>query len=213
MAEIYVLNLNDCGKEILSLADKISQKRALAVKKMKNESAALQKIASEVLLAYSLKAELPLETAHKKYGKPYIASLPFFNISNSTDYVVCAVSNKEVGVDVEKISRMKNTLARHILSTAEYENEQTVSGARLQTLLCEKWTRKESYLKMLGVGLRRKMTDLTFAGDTLLGEDVFSRVYGIDGGYLLAFCRSAPTSVSIINVTKQNLIDYFKIEM
>lgn len=214
MAEIYVLNISECQCILSALLPQISEKRRTAAERVaqKNKNASLEKIASEVLLAYALKQELPTSYKLFKNGKPYIPTLPFFNISHSFPYVVCAVSNKEVGVDIEKISRMKTTLSRQILSAAEYENSETVSGAALLNLLCEKWVRKEAYLKMLGIGLRRSMTDITFTGDELLGEDVFSRVYPLDN-FLISFCRSEKVPVSIINVTADELAKYFNVSI
>lgn len=212
MAEIYVLDISDCAGALEALRPQVSEKRKAAAARVKNEQAALQKIAAEILLAYSLKQSLPLEYKLLKNGKPYIPTLPFFNISHSDNFVVCAVSNKEVGVDIEKISRMKTGLSRHIMSPREYENSQTVSGARLQNLLCEKWVRKEAYLKMLGVGLRRKMTELTFVGNELVGESAFSRVYELEG-YLISFCRSEEVPVTLIPVTQKDLAIHFNIEI
>lgn len=213
MAKIYVLNIAECESVLSALLPKISEKRSVAAQRVaiKNKNASLEKIASEVLLAYSLKQTLPLSYKLQKNGKPYIPTLPFFNISHSFPFVACAVSNKEVGVDVEKVSRMKTTLSRQILSDTEYKNSETVSGAKLLQLLCEKWVRKEAYLKMLGIGLKRSMTDLTFVGDELVGEDVFSRVYNVEG-HLLSFCRSEKVPVSIITVTASDLIEYFSLD-
>lgn len=214
MAEIYLLNISECQGILETLLPQISEKRKQASERVapKNKNASLEKIASEVLLAYALKQQLPTTYKLQKNGKPYIPTLPFFNISHSFPYVVCAVSNKEVGVDIEKISRMKTTLSRQILSPVEYKNSQTVSGAKLLNLLCEKWVRKEAYLKMLGTGLRRSMTELTFLGDELEGEQIFSRVYPIES-HLLSFCRSEQVPVSIIPVTTDNLTQYFNIEI
>ena len=214
MAEIYIINISECEGVLSALLPKISEKRRAAAERVasKNKTAFLEKIASEVLLAYSLKQQLPTPYKLQKNGKPYIPTLPFFNISHSFPYVACAVSNKEVGVDIEKVSRMKTTLSRQILSDAEYKNSETVSGAKLLNLLCEKWVRKEAFLKMLGIGLKRSMTNLTFIGDELVGEDIFSRVYSVDS-HLLSFCRSEKVPVSIIPVTANDLAQYFNITL
>ena len=213
MAEIYIIDTSKCKNEILALTDRVSKKRQETVLKLKNEGAVIQKLASEIILAYSLGQELPITYKTQKNGKPYIPTLPFFNISHSGNFVVCAVSNKEVGVDIEEISRMKISLARKILSAKEEVLHQAVSGAKLQYLLCEKWVRKEAYLKMLGIGLKKDPTSLSFDGDTLIGEEIFSRVYPIGTTHLLSFCRSEDVPVSIIEVSPNELIEYFKIEI
>ena len=49
-------------------------------------------------------------------GKPYIENEKFFNISNSGDVFCIAVSDVPVGVDVQKIIRFNQKLAKRICS-------------------------------------------------------------------------------------------------
>ncbi len=210
MAEIFILNTKGCEELILSLIDRVSDKRKGAVLKLKRDEAKIRSIASELLLAYSLKMPLPLSYKTDKNGKPFIPSAPFFNISHSGSFVVCAVSDSEVGVDIEETRKMKPTLIKSILSEKELLSSQKFSGAALQKLLCEKWVRKEAYLKMLGVGLRKSMTSVTFEDDTLLENEVFSRVYDL-GTFLLSFCSSDETPVSMNTVSKEEVMRYYEI--
>ena len=209
MAEIHIIDITSVSDLLIELKDRVSERRQSAYQKAINEQNALISVASEVILSYALKQNLPLSYKTNKKGKPFIPTLPFFNISHSGKYVVCAVSNKEVGVDIEKISRMRIDLSRRILSSEESRKNSSVSGAGLQKLLCEKWVRKEAYLKMTGDGLRKPMTSLSFDGDRLEGEEVFSRVYNDFNGYLISFCRQEEVPVSIIEVTKQDLFNYY----
>ena len=46
-----------------------------------------------------------------EYGKPYLASGDlFFNLSHCGDMVVCAVCDREVGVDIQRIDYRKNVI-------------------------------------------------------------------------------------------------------
>lgn len=211
MAEIYILNVSECEEELLKLLPKISKERISKIEKLYNAQARLLSIASEVILAFSLSESLPITYKTDKNGKPFIPTLPFFNITHSGILVGCAVSNKQVGLDIEKISRMKMDIARKILSPEEYSATQYISGARLQALLCEKWVRKESYLKMTGEGLRRSMTSLNFSGDTLEGTAVFCRTFPICDGYLLSFCREEEVPLNLRFVSKADLKEYFSL--
>lgn len=97
-------------------------------------------------------------------GKPYAAGLDaHFNISHSGHYVVCAVSEKPVGIDVEQMRPVRARLAKRVCTEAEYawyqeaeSNEETIRR------FFRIWTTKEAYFKWVGTGI----TDLK-AFDTL----------------------------------------------
>ena len=77
-------------------------------------------------------------------GKPYFANSDiYFNYSHSKNYIACAVSNHEVGIDIEETTRyITNRVSKKYL---ENENE---SDKKL-----EKWVKKEAYSKLKGLGL------------------------------------------------------------
>ena len=47
--------------------------------------------------------------ARGEKGKPFIVGVEnvFFNISHSGDYVVCSVSDREIGIDIEKRAKLE----------------------------------------------------------------------------------------------------------
>ena len=94
-----------------------------------------------------------LSLAYGEHEKPYLLNRKelCFNLSHSGSVAVCAVSSSPVGVDVEKPRTPTPALLRHCFT----ENE-------LRWFACQPdpdrafirlWTRKESYLKLLGTGL------------------------------------------------------------
>lgn len=104
---------------------------------------------ARALLKYAVKREYGLDIsdyseAKTPSGKPYLEGAPFFfNLSHSGECVVCALSDGEVGVDVERIaSHSERTLYRFCGERIESSREQM----RL-------WTRYESYGKMTGIGI------------------------------------------------------------
>ena len=94
--------------------------------------------------------------AYGKEGKPYLDGTEgvFFNLSHSGEYAVCAVSEKEIGCDVEKISECRLTLAKRFFSAAEYDMllAQETEEEK-QELFYRLWTLKESFIKAVGKGL------------------------------------------------------------
>lgn len=105
-------------------------------------------------------------------GKPYAKGLPVeFNISHSGDIVVCAVDDKPVGIDVEKICPIDLMVARLICTDDELSHlfghaptEQDFIYTTDQELLVRffnLWTAKEAHGKCIGVGMQMNQNSNT----------------------------------------------------
>lgn len=108
-------------------------------------------------LKYILKEYYGIENYnyyYDKYGKPYIDNYLYFNYSNTSSYVVLAISLNEVGIDIELSSRIfPSNLINYILNSDEkYINS--------NYYLLKKWVEKESYLKYLGTGINMELSNL-----------------------------------------------------
>lgn len=93
------------------------------------------------------------EIARTEYGRPYLVGREDidFNITHSGDLVVCvlAVAEGRVGVDAERLA--PEIPAEHYERFARrYLPNDRINSARE---LAEAWTKREAYLKYLGVGL------------------------------------------------------------
>lgn len=96
-------------------------------------------------------------------GKPYCKSFPeiHFNISHSGDWVICAICDSPIGVDIEKIGRADLQIARRFF--AEYEYQQLLNQETNRNELFYKlWTLKESYMKYTGKGLMIPLNSFEF---------------------------------------------------
>ena len=85
-----------------------------------------------------------------KYGeheKPFFEHGPFFSISHSGKYAVLAVSDEEIGVDIEMRDEPKIAVSKRCFldEEQEYANLSTENFLRI-------WTAKEAVLKLLGTG-------------------------------------------------------------
>lgn len=105
-------------------------------------------ISSEELLKEILKKyHIEYDIFYNEYGKPYLKNNSiFFNISHSGDYIVCAVSDREIGVDIERIT-LKEMLIDRICTENEKKYPMTAEN------FTKIWVMKESYVKMLGTGV------------------------------------------------------------
>ena len=99
------------------------------------------------------------------HGKPalgieHAAAALAFNFSNSEDLALLAVATGcEVGIDIEYRHRNISVapFARHILCEHEAAALQRLPAERHTQALLAAWTRKEAYVKALGVGLARSL--------------------------------------------------------
>ena len=91
------------------------------------------------------------------HGKPYFQDEAFFfSLSHSEELVLCAVSDHEIGVDVQMITGMDwKKLADRFYSEEETVYLQTLSarsGEDAREEFFRLWCRKEAYGKMTGKG-------------------------------------------------------------
>ena len=157
-----------------------------------------------------LQEKPPLELAYVygREGKPYFRDLPFyFNLSHSGDYVLCVVSEAEIGADIQQHRRREKEKDREgsggsernafgdssavlgrLASRFFSERECAAlnrAGAEREQLFFRLWARKEAYGKLTGKGVTGVlgMDMLPETGqeeDKLLsGEGGFSREKGI----------------------------------
>lgn len=90
----------------------------------------------------------------EKYGKAYISNYENirFNLSHSGEIVLCAISDMEVGVDVENIdSQIDLNIAKHYFFNSEYEN--IMKAENRPEKFFKYWVLKESYMKYTGLGM------------------------------------------------------------
>jgi len=101
-----------------------------------------------------------------EHGKPQLTGHPgvFFNMSHCKDAVVCAVSNRPVGVDVESIGRYKESLVGYTMN--DEECSRIMGSGHPEVEFIRLWTMKEALLKLTGEGISSDMkTALTDAGN------------------------------------------------
>jgi 4'-phosphopantetheinyl transferase len=107
------------------------------------------------LLSLYLGAPAPA-FSHNAYGKPELPSPAglHFNVSHSGDWAMIALARDPVGVDVEDHRRSSDLglLARHSFAPDELDlpDLTTPDGRRA---FFHVWSRKEAYIKALGMGL------------------------------------------------------------
>lgn len=126
-----------------------------------------------------------LSTARKEYGKPYFPHHPeiAFNISNSGDWILIAVSSVEVGIDIQEITPIRlDRIGKRIFTPGEYELFAGVPDQR--EYFFREWVLRESYIKWTGEGLSRDMRDLP--------HDAWQTLLPAPDGYTAALTAAIP---------------------
>ena len=130
-------------------------------------------LAAAVLLDLALQTrgirEQNVKYEYGETGKPSVCGIPgfHFSISHSKEAVVCAVSDRKIGADIEKMRNLETRIARISCTDSDLEfifgsatipesfnNESLFRFFRL-------WTAKEAYFKYCGTGIV-KLKDISF---------------------------------------------------
>lgn len=140
-----------------------------------------------------------LEIAEGDHGKPYFKDRPdiSFNLSHSGKYVACAInmSGRPVGVDIEEIrpipDRVKN---RHLCGLCD-ERE-----------AIRRWTRRESYGKFTGEGLKIQCPDRFVTNYARLpGDHILFSEYDLEK-YIINVCSDASDfDLSFLEIKEEDL--------
>ena len=127
-------------------------------------------------------------------GKPYIEGHPEiqFNISRSSNICVVALSNKPVGIDIEKIREFDFKIAVRFFS--DYEQHYIFDSMLQKERFFEIWTKKEAYLKYTGEGLTRPLSSFS-----VFDIAPMFRNYYLDG-YIITVCQKEWHEEAVINL-------------
>lgn len=164
--KVHIVKLeNDIDEELFNEFLKyVSDKKAEKILRYRHKKDQLRSLIGDVLIRNILCDELSinnenLEFATNSYGKPYLKNYnKNFNISHSGDYVVGVVDSDLVGIDIEEIKPMDDMfdIAKSFFTETENKWLESLHEDKKVLGFYKIWTAKESYLKLLGVGLSKK---------------------------------------------------------
>ena len=150
-----------------------------------------RQLAAEMLAAAVKTERGEIRFCRGENGKP-LCSLPlFFNCSHSGEYVVCAVGEKELGVDLEQVRPVHPRLQR-ALTAAEKQWLGALPREKWDEGFLRLWTLKESWIKCRGGRLMEfRRGEFALQGEEIVsGPEGFSfRFLPAPAGYVLAICE------------------------
>ena len=127
--------------------------KALQYKKLDDRK---RSVLAFVLLQRALREEYGIteipEFVYNEFGKPSLPNLPIhFSLSHCKDAVACAVSDHNIGIDMESIVPYNPDVARRVCSPAELEMLEKSTNKDVEFIKI--WTAKEAVSKYEGMGL------------------------------------------------------------
>jgi 4'-phosphopantetheinyl transferase len=225
--EVYAVDLSGTlDKGIYErLLARVSPEKRARIPRFYREEDRIRGLMADILARRCIIRETGLENHQiefysNEYGKPFLKDRDDFqfNLSHSGIWVVGAVDNQPIGIDVETIQPIDLDISANYFSPDEHQDlmSQEDKFAYFFTL----WSLKESYMKIVGKGLSLPLNsfsikfyspnDIRIKAAGLLLEDIFFQQYNIHNDYKMAVCahhKGFPGSVRIM--TMHQLADEF----
>lgn len=210
--DIYTVKLSECQDvDFGSVQFGISEQRKEKLNSIRDDMNFKRSLAGDLLIRDVLRqnygySEERLYSLYNSYGKPYIEGV-YFNISHSEDYVVCAVSDTEVGIDIEHIRPVDFIVAENFFSNEEKQRLYGFGKDDGLKYFYTVWTAKESYIKKNGRGIDFDLRNITtlfkdheiciFKNDIDTGCLCYTVT--IDDNYIMTLCSDELISDIVIN--------------
>ena len=207
MVKLYVADISNLPDplsvpEILQRLPLGRQQRIHSMKqeKSRKQSMGVGLLLQKVLALYHMQDSKVFIGEH---GKPMVDGLEF-SLSHSGDLIICAVSDKPVGCDVEEIRKAPKGVAERYFSDSEQEYLDQFSGEEYDKAFFRIWTLKESYVKMTGEGMGVPMEEYEVIVDDCARV---IRDGGVQGcyvseveipGYIISICAESSAHVEVM---------------
>lgn len=222
MTEVYIASvapLEDTSRfeTLLSSVRPARRARTERIRRAEEQRRSLgaELLLRRVLLRYGIEE---YSVSLGEHGKPRLDGVEglFFNLSHAGEYVACAISDGEIGCDIERIDRGIDLgiADRFFLpEEAAWIRAAEVEEARVDRFF-RLWTLKESVMKATGKGFslspRAFSLDLCGAEPLLCSSDAtlspyFPRELAPPDGYRLSVCTANGLSINSVPVIRIDL--------
>ncbi|MCX6584847.1 MAG: 4'-phosphopantetheinyl transferase superfamily protein [Candidatus Aminicenantes bacterium] len=202
------------------LLARVSPEKRARIPRFYREEDRIRGLMADILARGCITRETGLENHRiefytNDYGKPFLKGRDDFqfNLSHSGAWVVGAVDNQPIGIDVERIQPIDLDISKNYFSPDEHQDLMAHQDkfAYFFTL----WSLKESYIKIVGKGLSLPLNsfsikffspgDIRIKAEGRLLEDIFFQQYDIHKDYKMAVCahhREFPAGVRMMTMAQ-----------
>jgi 4'-phosphopantetheinyl transferase len=224
--KIYAVKIIDISEQqIDKLLLLINSDKRNKIKSFINKKDKIRSLLGEILIRTIIEEELHIGSKYitfekNEYGKPYIREYPKFNfnISHSGDFVVCAIDDELVGIDIEEVKHIEcEEIARNFFTTTEFDYIVKENLDIQLSKFYEIWTLKESYIKCCGQGLSIPLKSFSIDIDKYgnikgiiknQNKKYKFKSFDIELGYKMAVCSISKEVLNkIIRIEPNNLIN------
>lgn len=207
MTQLYLLSADEVRALPMAFCERRFPARVRRAEKMPPDAAA-RCLAAGALTAGVLRLREDALRAGP-YGKPEAPGV-FFSLSHSGGYALLAVSDSDVGADLEQIRPAPERVAARVFTPDE--QHWLADGTDYDTRFFTLWTLKEALLKACGCGLTLPLQSLDVL-PLLRGQSVqtpdgafFGSTQQFDG-YCLAVCtRTSDPSAAPQRLTSSDIL-------
>jgi 4'-phosphopantetheinyl transferase len=226
--EIYAVKILNINKsvfdELMMFIDSEKKNRIIGFLKEEDKNRAL---IAEILIRYIILKKIDIKNiditfSKNKFGKPFLKGHHkiSFNISHSGNYVLCAVDDKDIGIDIEKICDINYMeLLKKIFINEEIEFILNGTSEKRIKNFYKMWTLKESYIKADGRGLSIPLKSFCITIDKFKNikiktsnrlKNCYFKQFDLDDEYEIAVCSlNSNITNDIIIISQDELISKF----
>lgn len=207
--EIYAIDTSKPEAEAYYelLLNRVSLEKRQKLDRFLHRVDALRGLYADVLVRWLACHQLKIPNAslrftYNAFGKPSLLNAPafHFNVSHSGKWVVCALDDHPLGIDIEQLRPIDFEVGRVCFSDTEYDALMRQNAESRLSYFYDLWTLKECFVKAEGQGLTLPLKSFSFElkahssiGFTTEGfttEYCHFKQYELDQDYKMAVCAA-----------------------
>lgn len=178
--KVIIADVEDILQYESKILPKIAPQYVKKYRDHKIESDKKQELMAGYLLKHYLNVERDEQLMISENGKPKLATgKPYFNLSHSGKYVVLAIADYEIGIDIERVMLCHEATVKKVYSPKMQDELTGLEGEERNYKFTQLWTEFEARLKLKGTGFGegwKEAQDMDCHIDTRMVEDYFISV-------------------------------------